>query len=80
MAHHAARNPRKVSTQNIDCDSRNHEDYADPEAPVTMHPPPVWARIWLTTIAAIAFTVVFASGHLSSILKNPRKVKAESIC
>jgi hypothetical protein len=42
-----------------------------------MHAPPVWARIRLTTIAAISFAVVFASGHLSSISKKSAQSKAE---
>jgi hypothetical protein len=70
MACHAARNPRKVSTQNVNGDSGNHEDRADPEAPVIMHTPPVWAGIWFTTIAAISFAIVLASGHLFSISKK----------
>jgi hypothetical protein len=69
MARQAARNPRKVSTQNVDSNSGNHEGRADPEAPVTMHTPPVWAGIGLATIAAISFAVVSASGHLFSISK-----------
>jgi hypothetical protein len=76
MTLQAARNPRQVSTQDVDSDSRNHEDCADPEAPVTMHTPPVWARIRFATIAAISFAVVFASGHLSSIATNPDNVQA----
>jgi hypothetical protein len=66
MARQVAWNPRKVSAKNVNGDSRNHEDCADPEAPVTMHTPPVRARIRLATIAAISFEVVFASGHLFS--------------
>jgi hypothetical protein len=63
----AARNPRKVSTQNVNGDSGNHEDRANPEAPVIMHTPPVWAGVRLATIAAISFMIVFASGHHFSI-------------
>jgi hypothetical protein len=50
----------------VNGDSRNHEDCAEPEAPVTMHTPPVRTRGSLATIAAISFEIVFASGHLIS--------------
>ena len=79
MVRRAARKPRQVSTQNVNGDSGNHEDRTDPEAPVTMHTPPVWTRIWLAAIAAIAFGVVFVTSHLFSISKNPREVKAEDL-
>jgi hypothetical protein len=60
-------NPRQVSTQNIDGYRSDHEDCADPEAPVTMHSPPVRARIRLAAFAAVSFVVVLASGHFFSI-------------
>jgi len=73
MSWQASWNPRQVSTQNVDGDSHYHEDCADPEAPVTMHTPPVWAGIRLTTITAISFEVVFAAGHLFSIFGIPEQ-------
>jgi hypothetical protein len=69
MARQAARNPSQVSTQDVNGDSRDHEDRAYPEAPVTMHAPPVRAWVRLAIIAAISFGVVFASGHLISIFR-----------
>jgi hypothetical protein len=60
-------NPRQVATQNVDSERGSHEDNAYPEAPVTMHPPPVRASIGLTPVATISFQIVFATGHLFSI-------------
>jgi hypothetical protein len=74
MALQAAWNPRQVSTQNVDSDSRNHEDCTNPETPVKMHTPPIWARIWFATIAAVSFAVVFAPGHIYSFSENPSEV------
>jgi hypothetical protein len=72
-----ARNPRQVSTQNVNGNSRNHEYGTDPKSPVTMHALPVWARIWFTTIAAISFAVVFATGHLFSIFRISEQCLSE---
>ena len=71
----AARNPRQVSAENIDGDRGKHQDCAHPEAPVTMHAPPIRARIWLTTVVAVSFGVVPVSGHFFSILAlhSPRR-------
>jgi hypothetical protein len=60
-------NPRQIATQNIDSERGSHEDSAYPEAPVTMHPPPVRTGIGLTPVAAISFLIVFASCHFVSI-------------
>jgi ribosomal protein L16/L10AE len=60
-------NPRQVATKHIDRQSRSHQNRAYPETPVTMHPPPVRTRIWLTGVVAIPFKVVLASSHLFSI-------------
>ena len=67
MVRLAARNPSEVTTQNINRDGGKHKDCANPEAPVTMHTPPIGARIGLATIAAISFEVVLAAGHPFSI-------------
>jgi hypothetical protein len=68
-------NPRQIATQNVDSKRGSHEDSAYPEAPVTMHPSPVRARIGLTPVAAIAFQIVLASCHLASIAAeySPRR-------
>jgi hypothetical protein len=60
-------NPRQIATQNVDSERRSHEDSANPEAPVTMHPSPVRTGIRLTPVAAISFQVVLASSHFVSI-------------
>jgi hypothetical protein len=68
-------NPRQVATQNIDSERSSHEDSAYPEAPVTMHPSPVRARIGLTPVAAISFQIVLAPGPLFSFTAeySPRR-------
>jgi hypothetical protein len=40
-----------------------------------MHAPPVRSRIGLTSVAAVSFEIVFASGHLFSIAASyaPRR-------
>jgi len=38
-------NPRQIATKHVDGQGRCHENCAYPEAPVTMHAPPIWTRI-----------------------------------
>jgi hypothetical protein len=59
--------PRQVAAQNIDSECGSDKDSAYPEAPVTVHPPPVRTRIGFTSVAAISFRVVLASCHFVSI-------------
>ena len=56
----------QVAAKNINRDGRCHEKRTYPEAPVTMHPPPVRAGVGLAAIAAVSFMVMLASGHLVS--------------
>jgi hypothetical protein len=53
-----ARNPRQVSSQNVNSERRKHEDRAYPEAPVGVHAPPVRTGIGFTAVAAYSFVVV----------------------
>ena len=76
MVRLAARNPSEVSTQNINGDGGKHKDCANPEAPITVHTPPIGARIGLAIIAAISFEVVLVSGHSFSISAKVSKVLA----
>jgi len=64
MLQWAAWNPRQITTQNVNSECGKHEGGANPEAPVTMHSSPVWARIRLATFAAVSFAVVFAARHI----------------
>jgi hypothetical protein len=68
-------NPRQVATQDVDCERPSHEDSTYPKAPVTVHPSPVRARIWLSAVAAVSFGVVFVAGQISSIAAeySPRR-------
>jgi hypothetical protein len=67
MARLAVWNPRQISAQDVDRERCSHEYCANPEAPVTMHAPPVRTRIRLTGITTISFEVVLVSSHLFSI-------------
>ena len=67
MVRLAAWNPSEVSTQNINGDGGKHKDGANQEAPVTMHTPPIGARIGLAMIATLSFEVVLVAGHPFSI-------------
>jgi hypothetical protein len=60
-------NPGEVSAQNIYSERRTHEEYADPEAPVTMHPSPVGTRVRFASTIAIAFRIVLIASQLFSI-------------
>jgi hypothetical protein len=60
-------NPRQIATQNVDGQGRSHENRSYPEAPVTMHPPPIWTRTRFAAVAAISFMVVLVSCHFVSI-------------
>jgi hypothetical protein len=68
-------NPREIAAENVDRERSRHKDRAYPEAPVTMHTPPVRAGFGFTFVAAVSFVVVLASGHLFSIaaLYSPRR-------
>ena len=63
----ATRNPRQIAAQNIDSERGRHEDGAYPEAPVTMHAPPVRPRIWFANAVTVPFGVVLVSCHCFSI-------------
>jgi hypothetical protein len=67
--------PSQIAAQNIDCERGSHEDSAYPEAPVTMHPSPVRARIRFAVFSTISLTVVLASSHFVSIFceYSPRR-------
>jgi len=69
-------NPRQIATQNINSERGSHQNSANPETPVTMHPSPVRAGIGLTTVATMPFQVVFASCHLASISQEQRQPAA----
>ena len=60
-------NPRQFATQNIDSERGSHEDSAYPEAPVTMHTPPVRPRIGFASAVTVPFGVVLISSHYFSI-------------
>ncbi len=68
-------NPRQIATQNIDSERGGHKDSAYPEAPVSMHPPPVRPWIGFASAVAVSFGVVPVSGHcfsLSDVHSQPR--------
>ena len=67
MERNAARNPRQIAAQHVNSDRGKHEDGAYPEAPVSMHAPPVRPGIGLTNVVTVSLMVVFASSHLFSI-------------
>lgn len=58
---------RQVFAQYIYSERSRQEHCARPEAPVTMHAPPVRARSRFVALAAVSFVVVLASRHLFSI-------------
>lgn len=60
-------NPRQIAAQNIDGDRGSHEDCAYPEAPVTMHTPPVRPWIGFACAVAVSFGIVPVSSHYFSI-------------
>jgi hypothetical protein len=60
-------NPRQITARNVNSERGSHQDNAYPEAPITMHAPPIWTRIGLPAVAAISFHVVLASSHFVSI-------------
>lgn len=61
----AARDQRQVITQNEDDERYGHKQHAHPEAPVAMHPMPVWAGVLFTMVATISFVVVPVSCHFA---------------
>jgi hypothetical protein len=63
----AARNPRQVSIQDFDGERYKHESCTNPEAPVTVHAPPIRPWIRLARVAAIALRIVPVSGHFLSV-------------
>ena len=79
-------NPRQIATENVDGQGRSHENRSYPEAPVTMHAPPIWTRTRFAAVAAISFMVVLVSCHFVSIaveyqryFRNACEAKHESI-
>ena len=68
-------NPRQIATKHVDGQGRCHENCAYPEAPVTMHAPPIWTRIGFSPVATISFQAVLASCHFVSITAeySPRR-------
>ena len=60
-------NPRQIATQNVDCERGGHEDSANPEAPVTMHPSPVRTGIGFAGAVAVSLRVVLVSCQFVSI-------------
>src|SRR5664279_5986519 len=75
----AAWYPRQISTENVDCKRRGHEDCSYPESPVTMHTPPIWPWIGFSGSAAVSFGVVLASGHSISISDKYSPLRAASL-
>jgi hypothetical protein len=71
----SAWNPCQIAAENVDGDRSKHQDRANPEAPVTMHTFPIWARFGFTVVATISFMVMLASRHLFSIAASysPRR-------
>jgi hypothetical protein len=69
-------NPRQIAAENIDSERGRHEHSAYPEAPVTVHPPPVWAGIGLPGAAAVSFRIVLVSSHLFSMAALYRPPRA----
>jgi len=61
------RDPRQIATEYVDCERGSHQDSAYPEAPVTVHTPPIRPRIGFPAIAAVSFGVVLVSSHSFSI-------------
>jgi hypothetical protein len=61
-----ARDPRKVSAQYVNRERGKQHERAHPEAPIEVHAPPIGTWIGLTVFAAVAFEIVFVSGHLFS--------------
>jgi hypothetical protein len=60
------RNPRKVAAENVDCESCCHQECANPEAPVAVHPLPVGAGTRFTVFTTLSLVIVLISGHISS--------------
>jgi hypothetical protein len=60
-----ARNPRQVAAENVDCESCCHEECANPEAPVAVHPLPVGPGARFTMFTTLSLVIVFISGHFS---------------
>jgi hypothetical protein len=76
MLQWAARNPRQITTQNINGDRGKHEDGAYPKTPVTMHPRPV--RTWIglafiAFIAAISLEIVLTARHF--VLSDIKRIR-----
>ena len=60
-------NPRQIAAQNIDSGRGSHEDSAYPEAPVTIHAPPVRPWIGFASAVTVPFGVVLVFSHYFSI-------------
>ena len=68
-------NPRQIAAQNIDCERGGHENSANPEAPVAMHPSPVRTGIGFAGAVAVSLRVVLVSCQFVSISSeySPRR-------
>jgi len=59
-------NPREVAAQNVNGECSGHKNRTYPEAPVTMHTPPVGTGARFAALTAISLPVMLASRHLVS--------------
>ena len=60
-------NPGQVATKHVDGQGRRHQNRSYPEAPVTMHAPPIWTRARFAAVATISLMVMPVSCHFVSI-------------
>jgi len=51
-----------------------HKNGADPEAPISMHSPPVRAGVGLAHLSAIVFAIMLVAGHCFSV-SAPRQIQ-----
>ena len=63
----ANRHPCKITAEHVDSQRACHKRRPNPEAPVSMHAPPIRPRIWLATVAAVSFWIVLVSRHCFSV-------------
>jgi hypothetical protein len=68
--------PRQIATQNVNSKRGSHEDCANPEAPVTMHAPPVRPWIGFASAVTVSFGVVLVSSHYFSIADEYSPLRA----
>jgi hypothetical protein len=69
-------NPRQIATKHVDGQGRRHENRSYPEAPVTMHAPPVRPWIGFASAVTIPFGVVLVSSHNFSISGESSPLRA----